>query len=204
MMPSWLSSGHALRRSRGLRLGWSGLAVLAVILAAAFVAARLDPLPPPFTGEARASDGDSLWVGDRRVRILGIDAPELDQVCWRADGAEWPCGRDARALLAELLAAGPVACEPHGQDRFGRTLARCSAGAADVGAWLVESGLAIAREGYDREQRAAQREKRGLWSGRFLDPREWRDDGPADDPGPSMFETIWRWFRELTGATTLR
>jgi endonuclease YncB( thermonuclease family) len=205
-MPIWTRPGHALgARSRRVR-GWPAvLAVLVLLVGATFLAARLDPLPPRFTGEGRASDGDSLRLGTDRVRLLGIDAPELDQVCWRDNGMAWPCGRAARDQLAVLLSHGPIACSTGEMDKFGRFLATCeNAFGDDLGASLVVAGFALARDGYAAEESAARSGKRGLWNGRFVDPRQWRDDGPRDDPGPGLLEQAWTWLRELTGARSLR
>jgi endonuclease YncB( thermonuclease family) len=203
-MPAWTRPGHAFRRSRRSR-GWpAALAVLVLLVAATVLATRLDPLPPGVSGRAVASDGDSLRIGADRIRLTGLDAPELDQTCWRADGAEWPCGRDARALMTQLLGRGDVACAPSGTDRFGRTLASCRADGTDIAAAIVEAGLAVSRDDYGAEQSRARSAGRGMWSGRFTDPRQWRDEGPSDDPGPGIFERVWSWLRELTGARSLR
>lgn len=201
-MPKWTQRGHALgSRWRGLP---AILVAIALLAAAAWLAAKLDPLPPRFTGSAEAADGDSLRLQGDRIRLLGIDAPELDQVCWTATGAEWPCGHAARTELARLVAAGPVDCQPEGTDKYGRTLARCDVAGADIGASVVRAGLALSTDGYGAEQAGAERQERGLWQGRFVDPRTWRDEGPSGDPGEGWLETFWNWFRELTGARTLR
>ncbi len=201
-MPKWTRRGHAFG-PRWRRFIPTVVGIL-LLVAAAVVAAWLDPLPPRFSGMARASDGDSLVLQGDRVRLLGIDAPELDQVCWDASGAEWRCGRAAREALAQRLAIGPVECQLRGQDKYGRTLAHCSVDAADLGAHMVGQGLALATEGYGAEQSRAKSDRLGLWQGRFVDPKTWRDDGPSGDPGQGLFEGLWNWFRELTGARTLR
>lgn len=201
-MPRWTRPGHALGpRRRGIV---GTLALILLFAVAAWLAALLDQLPPRFSGTAAAADGDSLRIRGDRIRLLGIDAPELDQVCWDGAGAEWHCGRAARAELARLTAAGPADCQPEGTDKYGRTLARCSVGGKDLGSQMVAAGLALATEGYGREQSAARRAGLGLWQGRFVDPKTWRDEGPSTDPGPGVLETLWDWFRELTGARTLR
>lgn len=201
-MPKWTRRGHALRpRWRSFLTSIVGILLLA---AAAVVAAWLDPLPPRFSGKARASDGDSLVLQGDRIRLLGIDAPELDQVCWDAAGAQWRCGRAAREELAQRLATGPVQCTARGKDKYARTLAHCSVSDADLGAHMVGSGLALATDGYGVEQAKARGDRLGLWQGRFVDPKTWRDDGPSGDPGPGLLEALWDWFRELTGARTLR
>jgi endonuclease YncB( thermonuclease family) len=203
--PRWASPGHALRPKRPRFEGAPGIIAMLILFAGAiFLITRLDPLPPRFTGEARASDGDSLRVGGDRVRLLGLDAPELDQVCWTGEGAEWPCGREARTAMAALLARGSVECATSGEDKFGRFLATCEVGGADLGAAMVEAGLAISNDDYAREESRAREAKRGIWGGRFANPREWRDEGPSDDPGIGFFDQLWIWLRELTGARSLR
>ena len=94
-MPEWTRPGHALRPRR--RRVIASLASAAVF-GGLWLAAWLDPLPPRFSGAAIAADGDSLRLGTDRIRLVGIDAPELTQVCWDASGAEWPCGRAPIAL----------------------------------------------------------------------------------------------------------
>lgn len=201
-MPKWTRRGHALEPRRRSIL--PSIAAIALLAAAAFVAAWLDPLPPPVAGKARASDGDSLVLDGKRIRLLGIDAPELDQVCWDAAGAEWPCGRAARDELAGRLDAAPISCQPSGEDKYGRVLARCSSGETDLGEHMVRRGLALATDGYMVAQTEAKAARLGIWQGRFIDPRTWRANGPAEDPGPGLLQRIWDWFRELTGARALR
>ena len=133
------------------------------------------PTPPPvhFT----ADDGDSLRQGNERIRLLGIDAPELSQSCRDAQGRPWPCGRAAHERLAAILARGPVRCTPQGQDRYGRTLARCSAGpVADIGEAMVREGLALdyMQGGYKAAESKARAAKRGIWAGEFDLPQEHR------------------------------
>jgi len=125
------------------------------------------------TGIARAVDGDTLTLGRHRIRLLGIDAPELAQTC-RRDGAEWRCGAAARGRLGELLRAGPVTCEVGRTDRYGRVLARCATAAGDVGRRLVREGLAVAYGGYEDEEALAQAERGGLWGAEFERPQDWR------------------------------
>lgn len=201
-MPKWTRRGHAL----GPRWKRFIPTVVGIVLlvGAALVAVWLDPLQPRLSGAGRASDGDSLVLEGERIRLIGIDAPELDQVCQDASGADWPCGRAARNELAQRLAAGVVECQSLGEDKYGRTLARCTVQDSDIGQHMVRRGLAIATEGYTIAQAQAKSDRRGLWQGRFVDPKTWRDEGPSGDPGPGPLEALWNWFRELTGARTLR
>ena len=129
-------------------------------------------------GNARASDGDSFRLGDNRVRLLGIDAPELAQDCAAADGSSWSCGRAARDRMAALLSGGAVDCRPEDRDQYDRLLARCSVAGDDLGALMVAEGLAIAAGLYWQEEAAARAAGRGIWAGGFDKPADWRDDHP--------------------------
>ena len=54
-------------------IGWIVAGLLAMFVCAV---ARAD-----VTGEAEVTDGDSLRIAGQRVRLHGIDAPELHQTC---------------------------------------------------------------------------------------------------------------------------
>jgi endonuclease YncB( thermonuclease family) len=153
------------------------LAIL-VLAAVALVASWLDTPLPPVAGSGRASDGDSFRLGEDRVRLLGLDAPELAQDCAGANGARWPCGRVARDRMAGLLASGALDCRPEGRDRYDRLLARCAVDGMDLGATLVAEGLAVSAGDYWDEQNAARNARRGIWAGGFDTPADWRIDHP--------------------------
>jgi endonuclease YncB( thermonuclease family) len=142
------------------------------------VAAALDRPPSPVSGRGRASDGDSFRLGDDRIRLLGLDAPELAQACTNADGRNWPCGRVARDRMADLLAAGPADCRPEDVDQYDRLLATCLVAGRDLGGVMVAEGLAVASGRYWTEEAAARRDRLGIWAGDFAAPRTWRDDHP--------------------------
>ena len=78
--------------------------------------------PPRLALSVHVIDGDSLRTGSEEIRLVGIDAPELRQTCRDGQGREWSCGRAAKALLAEPVAQGNVACSPRGRDRYGEYL----------------------------------------------------------------------------------
>jgi endonuclease YncB( thermonuclease family) len=131
----------------------------------------------PSRPNATAIDGDSLRLGDREIRLVGIDAPELFQTCRNEHGGEWACGREARSQLSEFLYRDMVNCVSKAKDRYGRTLATCSAGpVADIGEAMVRAGYAVnfMSGGYQAAEAAARSEKRGIWRGAFEQPQEWR------------------------------
>jgi micrococcal nuclease len=84
-------------------------------------------------------DGDTVILGEERIRLSNIDAPEVRQAQCEAEAA---LGRQASARLRFLLAQGPASVQREGTDRFGRTLARISVAGRDVGDRLVAEGLA--------------------------------------------------------------
>ena len=132
-------------------------------------------------GAAQVIDGDTLVIGERRIRILGIDAPERDQTCHDGAGHTWHCGADARRALAAHVARQQVSCHVAGQDRYGRDLARCAIGVTDLAEWLVREGWAVPAGDEQGRYRAAGREaeasRKGIWSGSFTQPADWRRAG---------------------------
>ena len=125
------------------------------------------------TGSVRIVDGDTLVLDGRRVRLKGLDAPELAQTC-RRGGAEYRCGEVAREALRAMAEAAEVTCRLSGRDRYGRDLGTCRVRDADLGGDLVRRGLAVAFGDYEAEERLARSERAGLWAGSFETPRDWR------------------------------
>jgi len=165
------------------RLG--ALLLLALLLAvSALLRAPADRLTDAQGARVYVQDGDSLRIANRAIRLEGVDAVELHQLCRAGDGAQWSCGIEAREALAALVARGSLVCESRASDRFGRALARCSAaGSPDIAAALVAQGWAVSGDGraagrYGAEQEAARQAKRGIWRGSFERPGAWRAAHP--------------------------
>ncbi|MGL4497339.1 MAG: thermonuclease family protein [Beijerinckiaceae bacterium] len=132
-------------------------------------------------GPATAIDGDSIRLYDREIRLRGIDAPEYRQICTQADKREWPCGRQARRELADLLGRGNARCRLDGKDRFGRDLGACEVNGESVNAAMVRAGFAVAFGAYEAEENSARQARRGLWASTFERPGEWRARHPRGD-----------------------
>lgn len=135
----------------------------------------------PLLGPTRVADGDSLEVGGIRVRLVGIDAPELHQTCRDREAQVVLCGQLARAMLEELALAGPVACTPLDTDRFDRILALCRNAREEMNRAMVRAGWAFAYEGdptYLAEEQAAARAGRGIHALRHDRPAAWRRANP--------------------------
>jgi len=150
-----------------------GTAVAILALTALIVVRVSGETGETITGAARAADGDTLTLDGHRIRLAGMDTPEMMQVCKR-DGADWRCGVAARSRLAEFLRAGPVTCRTQGTDKYNRWLARCQTSAGDLGARMVREGLAVAYGAYEDEEQFAQAERKGLWGTEFDMPQQWR------------------------------
>ena len=133
-------------------------------------------------GIAVAVDGDTIRLGDDRIRLIGIDAPEANQLCERG-GIEWQCGAEATALLAALLERGQIECRQMGRDVYQRALASCKVGRLDLAELMVGSGLAIVTDESDRllldRQSEARGASRGVWAGSFQMPAEFRAANPS-------------------------
>lgn len=201
-MPDWTRRGHALRRRRSGIL--VPLALVLLGLAAVWLLTWLDPLPARISGRAVAVDGDTLRLGEDRIRLLGIDAPELDQACQNGSGGKWRCGLEARNTLTTIVRTGEIDCQPYRLDIYGRWLARCWRGEEDLAASLMSAGMAISRNAYRDEENTARTARLGVWQGPFIDPGAWRKDKRDDASDTGGLESIWTWLRELTGARTLR
>lgn len=160
-------------RSRWRKAVDLGLALLVLALVA-LVAAHLQPnVSIDAEGTPRVGDGDSLTIGGERIRLVGIDAPELRQSCLR-EGTEYACGERAREALVDLVAGRTVVCEARERDRYGRLLATCRAGDTNLNRAMVEAGWAVAYGDYGREEALAKEAGRGLWAGSFDPPSQWR------------------------------
>ena len=128
-------------------------------------------------GTARVIDGDTIQVAGQRIRLYGIDAPEINQLCQRKD-VPWLCGAEAAKTLRELVAGSAVSCAENDRDRYGRIVAICKTNGADINAAMVLSGMALAYRKYSNvyigHEASAKLARRGLWSGLFIPPWEWR------------------------------
>jgi endonuclease YncB( thermonuclease family) len=134
-------------------------------------------VPDTVSGRVAVTDGDSFEIADVRVRLHAVDAPEGRQTCVR-NAAIWQCGEEAAAKLRALVAGRAVSCRKRDEDSYGRMVAVCSNGAADLGAEMVSAGLALAYrqygDDYVDEENAARTARRGLWASEFTRPWELR------------------------------
>jgi endonuclease YncB( thermonuclease family) len=135
--------------------------------------------------EVGVVDGDTLVIGAEHIRLHGIDAPERDQVCHKADGSSYDCGHMAAAHLRREIADGMPACASLYRDRYRRQIATCTVDGRDVGDAMVRSGWAIdvplySGGKYAAAEAEARAARRGLWAGEFENPARWRQEHSRD------------------------
>ncbi len=178
-------------RRRRFRNPLGAVATLATIAVLTVLTALVWPPSDTLTGSATAVDGDTLRLGETRIRLIGLDAVELDQTCVDGGGTNWNCGREAKRFLAGLVAGATTSCASDGRDRYRRVLAHCKAGDKDLGDQIVRDGWAVAELEYGLALAEAQLNGRGIWSGTFDDPARWRADRGTDG------FNLWNWFLGL-------
>lgn len=147
------------------------------LLTSSLFAAALPATAQEFSGPVYVIDGDTLAMGDSRIRLEGIDAPETDQACEHARGTV-ACGKAATLFLRDMIGDQPVSCRASSTDRYGRAIATCFLNGTNLNALMVRSGWAMAYRRYSsayiQEEEAARQDVRGIWSTRFIAPWDWR------------------------------
>ena len=107
---------------------------VAVFLAAIPVLSHSETITGPAT---KVSDGDTIWVAGVKIRLDGVDAPEMDT---RA-------GQRARLGMYDLVDGRQLSCDLAGVS-YDRRVGVCTLttgpnAGADVGALLIGGGLAL-------------------------------------------------------------
>jgi endonuclease YncB( thermonuclease family) len=131
------------------------------------------------TGIPKIRDGDQIQIGNSKIRLGGIDAPSVDQLCLNNSGERWTCGAAARDELIKHADNKNWSCQVRQPaDRRGRIVARCEVDGEDIQKWLVKSGWALSyvrfSHDYDADEAAAREAKAGMWQGAFIAPWDWR------------------------------
>ena len=130
------------------------------------------------TGVPKIREGDQIVIGSSRIRLAGIDAPSVDQLCLNTKGERWTCGVAARDELIKHAENKPWSCHVNRVDRRGRSVAKCEVDGEDIQKWMVTSGWALSyarfSHDYDADEKAARDAKAGMWQGAFIAPWDWR------------------------------
>lgn len=130
------------------------------------------------SGTIRVIDADTIDVGDTRVRLHAIDAPEMDQNCETQNAVRFACGQWATNQVRQRFAGKVAHCMPRDVDKYGRIVAKCRVDDADMGEVIVSEGWAFAfrRYGldYDLAEKSAFVTGRGLHGARVQSPAQFR------------------------------
>lgn len=122
-------------------------------------------------------DGDTIKIGNEKIRFAGIDAPELKQICFK-NKKKILCGVLVKNALQKKIGKKIPKCIRQGKDIYKRTLAECFINGKSLSKFLVSKGYAFAYRKYSRkfvnDENFARNNKLGLWSMKFIFPWEFR------------------------------
>jgi endonuclease YncB( thermonuclease family) len=129
-------------------------------------------------GIANITDGDTINILQKKIRLHGIDAPEKAQKCSK-NNKDYYCGLTAKIVLKKKVNKNIVTCKVQKKkDRYGRYIGVCFSKKINLNKWMVRNGYAVAYKRYSidyvADEEYAKKNKLGLWSGSFIYPEKWR------------------------------
>lgn len=135
-------------------------------------------VPNEVQGTAHVHDGDTVTVAGVKIRLFGVDAPEMDQSCEMPDGSDWACGVWSRDQVRAAVKGRDLRCVRQDTDRYGRMVARCYLGDQDLAQRLVQDGIVFSYASFSKDyivdEKAAAVAGRGLWRAKTMTPAEFR------------------------------
>ena len=140
-------------------------------------------------GKPKIIDGDSIRINNKKIRLEGIDAPEIKQQCEKPFlkisfiidfeyNKRYSCGVIAKKKLIDKIDNSKIKCISSSKDKYNRFLATCYKHKINLNKWMVRNGYAIAYKRYSkdyvRDEEYANENKLGVWEGSFMIPEKWR------------------------------
>ena len=140
-------------------------------------------------GISKVIDGDTIHINNFKIRLEGIDAPEMSQKCKKEFlkisstigfifYKDYNCGEVSKKKLKDKINESEIKCISSSKDRYKRYIATCFKGQTNLNQWMVRNGYAIAYRRYNKkyipDEDFAKENKLGLWKGKFMDPEKWR------------------------------
>ena len=138
------------------------------------------------SGNAQIIDGDTIKINSKKIRLHGIDAPELKQMCKKlyltiiffTFTKDYPCGKISTQKLQKKINNKVITCKILDIDRYKRLIGECYKRNLNLNSWLVSNGYAVAYRKYSKKYISneinAKNEKKGLWQGKFEMPWDFR------------------------------
>tara|TARA_B100000700_G_scaffold320111_1_gene416746 strand:+ start:1291 stop:1785 length:495 start_codon:yes stop_codon:yes gene_type:complete len=124
-------------------------------------------------GKAKVIDGDTIHIGKNKIRLHGIDAPEIKQTC-KVKNVAWNCGIESEKALKNLIIEKKVKCKIVDKDQYNRLIGICYVKNKNINQYLVQNGWAIAYRYYSLDyvsnEEFAKKNKIGIWKGSFEEP----------------------------------
>ena len=140
-------------------------------------------------GYAKVIDGDTIYIDNKKIRLEGIDAPEIKQQCRKPFikisvliglqfSKNYSCGVTSKMKLINKINNSEIKCISSSKDRYKRYLATCYKDKTNLNKWMVRNGYAVAYKRYSkdyvRDEEFAKKNKLGMWQGSFSTPEKWR------------------------------
>jgi len=130
-----------------------------------------------FASHVTVVDGDTIKLGDVKIRFSGIDAPEINQTCVASEG-KVACGKISRDILITKVTNNKISCTNEGKDFYGRVLGECFINGESLSRYLVREGFAFAYRKYSdkfiSDEEYAKSNRLGMWSMKFQYPWDYR------------------------------
>ena len=130
-----------------------------------------------FSSHVNVVDGDTIKLGDIKIRFSGIDAPEINQTCVASEG-KVACGKISKDILLSKVTNNKISCTDEGKDFFGRVLGECFVNGESLSRYLVREGFAFAYRKYSDkfilDEEYAKSNRLGMWSMKFQFPWDYR------------------------------
>ena len=130
-----------------------------------------------FASHVTVVDGDTIKLGDVKIRFSGIDAPEINQSCFASEG-KVACGKISRDILITKVTNNKISCTDEGKDFYGRVLGECFVNGESLSRYLVREGFAFAYRKYSDkfilDEEYAKSNRLGMWSMKFQYPWDYR------------------------------
>ena len=140
-------------------------------------------------GIPKIIDGDTVHINTKKIRLEGIDAPEMKQKCKKPFlkisaiigfqfNKAYLCGVTSKAKLIDKIDNSKIKCISVSKDRYKRFLATCYKDKINLNKWMVRNGYAVAYKRYSKDyvkdENYAKENRLGIWEGSFTMPEKWR------------------------------